>query len=87
MPSTLRILSFLQEIERLLDLHHKKGTRDKMDRKVFLMLLMLTKNNQTKTFNQRKTLMKLDLFRKMFREFLHSSFDITDDIIMDRLMT
>ena len=24
-------------------------------------------------------------FRKMFREFLHSSFDITDDIIMDRL--
>ena len=26
-------------------------------------------------------------FRKMFREFLHSSFDITDDIIMDRLFS
>ena len=25
-------------------------------------------------------------FRKMFREFLHSAFDITDDIIMDRLI-
>ena len=28
------VITTAKEIERLLDLHHKKGTRDKMDRKV-----------------------------------------------------
>ena len=28
------VITAAKEIERLLDLHHKKGTRDKMDRKV-----------------------------------------------------